>query len=170
MNYIATTKAIKGYKTSKLAASETNDCVVRAIASAFDITYNQSHKLCAEKMNRKSRKGVSTFLFHGFLSQSEILGKSVKEITMEPVKVESTRTDRYWGNKYTVTKTLKLYTKRGSKYSAMTVGSFVSQFPKGTYILSVKGHTFTVKDSEIIGNYHDFRAKKVRVEKAFKIN
>lgn len=169
MKFTSSSTIIKGIKKSKLASNEYNDCVVRAIASGFDITYNQSHKICAKEMHRKNRKGVMSYYYHSFLSQSEILGKQVKEIKMTPVEVESTRTSRF-GFKYTETKTLNLYTKRGSKYSALTVGSFVKQFPKGTYILSVKGHTFTVKNSEIIGNYRDAQSKKVRVLKAYKIH
>ena len=42
--YTATSQAIKGYSDSPLAKSERNDCVVRAIASAFDIDYNKAHQ------------------------------------------------------------------------------------------------------------------------------
>ena len=42
--YTSTSIAIKGYADSALAKSETNDCVVRAIASAFDIEYSKAHK------------------------------------------------------------------------------------------------------------------------------
>ena len=41
--YTATSLAIKGYSESPLAKSERADCVVRAIASAFDIQYDKAH-------------------------------------------------------------------------------------------------------------------------------
>jgi len=69
----------------------------------------------------------------------------------------------------TRTELLTLYTKRGSKYSRMTVGTFAKQNPKGTFIISVKGHTFAIVDSIICGNYSDFKHQKVRVKKAWEV-
>ena len=46
--YEATSKAIQGYSESTIAKSETNDCVVRAFASAFDVSYDRAHKYVAE--------------------------------------------------------------------------------------------------------------------------
>jgi hypothetical protein len=40
--YIKTGDAIKGYNDSKLAQSERADCVVRAIASAYEMEYDLS--------------------------------------------------------------------------------------------------------------------------------
>ena len=56
--YEATSKAIQGYSESVIAKSETNDCVVRAFASAFDITYDKAHKYVKEKFGRKDRQGT----------------------------------------------------------------------------------------------------------------
>ena len=56
--YEATSKAIQGYSESTIAKSETNDCVVRAFASAFDVTYDRAHKYVAEKFGRKPKKGT----------------------------------------------------------------------------------------------------------------
>ena len=42
--YTATSEAIKGYSDSALAKSERSDCVVRAVASAYDMLYDKAHK------------------------------------------------------------------------------------------------------------------------------
>ena len=49
-----------GYAVSgsdQTAKGETNDCVVRAIANACDVNYNQAHKYVADKFDRKKEKG-----------------------------------------------------------------------------------------------------------------
>ena len=56
--YESTGSAIKGYSDSVTARRETNDCVVRAFASAFDVTYDCAHKYVAEQFGRKPRKGT----------------------------------------------------------------------------------------------------------------
>jgi len=41
------------YETnSERAGSETNDCVVRAIASGFDINYDVAHNYCRKELKR----------------------------------------------------------------------------------------------------------------------
>ena len=56
--YEKTGNAIKGYTDSAIARGETNDCVVRAFASAFEISYDYAHKYVAEEFGRKPRKGT----------------------------------------------------------------------------------------------------------------
>ena len=56
--YELTSKAIKGYDESKIAKSETNDCVVRAFASAFEVSYDYAHKYVADEFGRKPKKGT----------------------------------------------------------------------------------------------------------------
>ena len=56
--YEATGTAIKGYTESKLAKGETNDCVVRAFASAFEVSYNYAHKYVANEFGRKPGQGT----------------------------------------------------------------------------------------------------------------
>ena len=56
--YEATGKAIKGYENSVIAKNETNDCVVRAFASSFEIPYDEAHSIVATKFNRQNRKGT----------------------------------------------------------------------------------------------------------------
>ena len=60
--YCKTSEAIKGYDNSSIAKSETNDCVVRAIASAFDLEYDKAHKFVGDKFGRKPRQGTFGFI------------------------------------------------------------------------------------------------------------
>ena len=43
---------------SVLALNEKNDCVVRAFANAFTITYDTAHQFAENVFNRKAKKGV----------------------------------------------------------------------------------------------------------------
>jgi hypothetical protein len=50
-----------GYEVSNgslIAKGEKNDCVVRACANAFNITYDVAHKFVATEFKRKARKGT----------------------------------------------------------------------------------------------------------------
>ncbi|CAG7581594.1 MAG: hypothetical protein SLAVMIC_00919 [uncultured marine phage] len=172
-------KGIKGYKNSKLAKSETNDCVVRGFASAFDTTYNKAHKLVKELFRRKDGKGTNTWTLHSEsdkLSDNKtiLFGKKMSKVEFEPVTVESsicTQVETWYqeGRSTIVRKTLTLYSKRGSKYSRMTVGNFIKMFPKGSFILSVRGHVFALKNGVVVGNYQDSKKMRVIVEKAWQV-
>ena len=131
--YTAASQAIKGYSESTIAKSETRDCVVRAIASAYDIHYDKAHKWVSDTFKRKPKKGT-----YGF------------PIGMDRMSQNKTRFN------YKLTKTIdsKFLTTNGGK-SKMTVGTFVKEYDKGTYIIRVSGHAFTIKDGSVIGNPND---------------
>jgi len=59
--YESTGKAIKGYTDSLTAKTETNDCVVRAFASAFDVMITHISTL---QKNLKDNQGEVHFLPH----------------------------------------------------------------------------------------------------------
>lgn len=145
--YTATSIAIKGYSESKLAKSEKSDCVVRAIASAYDIQYDKAHKWVADTFNRKPRKGTFGF-----------------PIGMNKMSDNKTRMN------YKLTKTIdpKNLTTNGGR-SKMTVGTFVKLYDKGTYILRVTGHAFTIKDGTVIGNTNDAEQVRKIVKNAWKV-
>ena len=46
---------------SSKSCNEQNDCVVRAITKAFDISYNCAHKFVAKEFKRKPRKSTYGF-------------------------------------------------------------------------------------------------------------
>jgi len=145
--YTATSLAIKGYSDSTLAKSERGDCVVRAVASAYDIHYDKAHKWVADNFKRKPKKGT-----YGF------------PIGMNKMSDNKTRFN------YKRTKTIdpKFLTTNGGK-SKMTVGTFVKEYDKGTYIVRVSGHAFTIKDGSVIGNPNDAEQIRKVVKNAWKI-
>ena len=51
----------------------------------------------------------------------------------------------------------------------MTVGTFVKLYDKGTYILRVAGHAFTIKDGTVIGNPNDADQIRKIIKNAWKI-
>lgn len=158
---------------SELSRVETNDCSVIALANAFDISYDESHEICKTELYRKNRKGVLTYHLIDFLDKCQVNGKKATEIKYEPVQIQRTirQMRNYWytEEKIAYTDTINLYTKRGKKYSRMTVGSFIKQYDKGTYIINIKSHVFVVKDSVIFGNFEDYSKLKKIVISAYKI-
>jgi hypothetical protein len=59
-------------------------------------------------------------------------------------------------------------TTNGGK-SKMTVGTFVKEYDKGTYIVRVSGHDFTIKDGSVIGNPNDATQLRKIVKNAWKV-
>lgn len=151
--YEATSTAIKGYSDSKLAKSEDNDCVVRAFASSFDITYDRAHKYVAENFGRKPKQGT-------FGTSKGLVKMADNRTTLNYKKVFPVghrMTDSMFGSlSYDVK--IKGITKRRN----MTVGTFIKKNPKGTFLVIVKRHAFTIKDGVVIGNFEDaVKTKKI---------
>ena len=46
-------------RRSEVSKTEKNDCVVRSIASAAEVSYKIAHKFCEEVFGREEKKGVS---------------------------------------------------------------------------------------------------------------
>jgi len=158
--YEATSKAIQGYSESVIAKSENNDCVVRAFASSFDISYDKAHKYVAENFGRKPKKGTFGTVF-------------------KLVKMADNRTTVNYKRVYPVGKRLSdsmfgslsydVKVKGVTKRRNMTVGTFIKKNPKGTFFVLVKGHAFTIKDGVVIGNYEDAVKTKKIMRCAFEI-
>lgn len=152
--YISSSVAIKGINDSALAKSEDNDCVVRAFASAFNVTYDFAHKKVAEIFGRKNRQGTYCFslLMRGLES---------KGISINRKKIKTIRKDvnlSYW-----------IKVKGVNTLRNMTTAKFLEDYPKGTYIVTVKGHAFTIKDGVVIGNPDDATKRKKVIYGAWKI-
>jgi len=94
-NYKQSSETISDYKSSTIAQTESNDCVVRTLATVFNLTYNESHKFCEKELNRLPRKGVRTFSYHDFLSKGSVFDKNITEVKYEPVELKKT-TKTYW--------------------------------------------------------------------------
>ena len=153
--YISSTEFIKGAKESPLAKSESSDCVVRAIASAAEMDYDTSHQFVKEKFKRKNGKG--TF---GFGVTMNLMSKNGEKINGKSVEIIS---EQYNTMLYYVTvKGVKTLRKT-------TTGSFIKRYPKGTYVVTVRGHAFTIKDGVVIGNVDDGKKMKKVIQGVWKI-
>jgi len=149
--YCKTSEAIKGYDNSPIAKSETNDCVVRAIASAFDFEYDRAHKFVEDTFGRKPRQG--TF---GFGPGMNKIAEERTRIGRKCIKSMGTKSE------HSSFRSLSYDVKvKGVKTSRqMTVGTFISKYPLGTYVVTVKRHAFTIKDGVVIGNREDAIQKR----------
>jgi len=137
---------IIGYSDSKIAKSETNDCVVRSFASAFKVSYDDAHQFVSTKFNRKPRKGTARFV-----------------TTMNNMSNHSTnlfgKTLRRLGNG--TTKNSMMFPE-GDRQRNMTTFQFLRKYPKGTYMVTVSGHAFTIHNGVVIGNHEDvLKTKRV---------
>ena len=125
---------------SLIAKGEKNDCVVRACANAFNITYDVAHKFVASEFNRKARRGTKK-VFNTF----SILGNVVFDLFQNTL--------------FPITKEYKLkcvnkpvntsYTHKRVSY---TVKTFCAKFSKGTYIVLVHKHALVIRDGIVVDN------------------
>jgi len=159
-------------KKSKIAKTEKNDCVVRAIANAFEISYNVSHKFVEKAFYRKRKKGTFStketlkrlskktlkFAHEGQLNLFD--HPDYKEIKIKHIGDQPKDGGKLNNPKYTWTNKV-----------AYTVKEFAQVFNKGTYLLLVKKHALTVKDGVIIDNGdYKFTGYRRPVKSAFQIN
>ena len=120
---------IKGQKTK-------NDCTVRSIATAFDVSFRTAFKLAEDKFMREPGKGVS-----GAIIKDAFESGKFNEIDGRKFSVRTMKKDEIT-NKYKV---------RGEVIARKkTVKSFIASHPKGTYYVLVSKHAFTVKDGELL--------------------
>jgi hypothetical protein len=137
---------IIGYSDSKIAKSETADCVVRSFASAFKITYDEAHQFVAIKFNRKNRQGTARYvtIMNGMSAhQTNLWGKTLKRLGNGNSKNSMTYEDK-------------------GKSRNMTTFQFLKKYSKGTFMVTVSGHAFTISNGVVIGNHEDvLKTKKV---------
>jgi len=157
--YCTTEKAIKGYAESPIAKGERNDCVVRAFASSFGVSYDYAHKYVKENFGRKNREGT-----YGTVLKMKKLSEDRKQINYKKVKCLGSKSDTGIHDlRYPVK------TKDGIVKREMTVGTFAKQNPVGTFFILVSRHAFTIKDGVVIGNYEDSTKKKRVIKFAFEV-
>ena len=123
---------------SKKAKSEKKDCVVKAIASSTNVDYDTAHSWVKENFEREDKKGTSNWMISKrFKNESmEIGGKKFK-----------VRKLKNWET----TNTYKLYGELINRQK--TVKSFRKDKPKGTYMVLVSKHAFTIKEGTLIDNH-----------------
>jgi putative heme iron utilization protein len=158
--YEATGKAIKGYSESETARRETNDCVVRAFASSFEVSYDYAHKFVADEFGRRPRKGT-----YGTVSKLVKMADSLFKVNGKKVCPVGIRHN----DNMLRSLMYDVKVKGEIKKRNMTVGTFVKQNPKGTFFVLVRRHAFTIKDGVVIGNWDDAIKTKRPMRCAFEI-
>ena len=144
---------------SLLAVNEKNDCSVRALANAFNVTYDVAHLFAATKLERKARKGL-----RGMFSKLDLLGEVTFELFSNTLFPE-TKTYKLEGKLKPINSD---YTHKKVQY---TVKTFCSKFNKGTYIVIVNLHALTVKDGIVIDNpNYKFEGYRRTVESYVKVS
>lgn len=151
-----TTRAI-----SKLAESETNDCVVRAFMCLFDISYESAHKWVAKNLNRQNNRGTYTSINLPNIIGKVKNGKRVSIFGFSP---------KMSYHKLANSKNILTNTKY-SKPTAYTVQSFMEDYPKGRYFIIVNGHALALIDGVLYGNASEqFKGFRRRVLYVLKIS
>jgi len=158
--YCKTSEAIKGYSESSIAKNETNDCVVKSIASGFEIDYDRAHQIVKEQFNRKDKKG--TF---GFIPKMNSMSESRERIGRKCFQIMGKKS--IYGYSYSLS--YNTIVKGEIVKRQMTVGTFIKKHPKGTFIVCVKSHAFTIKDGVVIGNKEDAIQKRKIIQSAWKV-
>lgn len=128
---------------SELAKSESNDCVVRALALAAELDYDRVHSLL-KIYGRKPKKGTydgTVFKTIGYLNE------------FNPKKF----------------KKFELYQMPAIKTRYVTVGQFCKAYPEGTYYLHRRGHAFVIKDGVVHDWYYGSTTNKSRIISCFKV-
>ena len=148
---------------SSLALNEKNDCVVRAFANAFNVTYDVAHAFAADKFKRKAKKGTRNM----FQTLAE-LGFATFDLFSDTLFPE-TRT--YGIHPLARSKSGKVVnTSYTHKEVNHTVKTFCTQYNKGTYIVIVAKHALTIKDGIVIDNpNYKFEGYRRIVESACEI-
>lgn len=143
--YFVDNTKIDGYQKSKIAKLETNDCFVRSVMSAFDVSYDEAHDFVRRNFYRENRKG--TFVVNNInrvvACGVTLNGKKFKFVGKHPKKTNYPSTKILYNPKYG-------NTKRG-----FTVAPFLENFSSGTYIILVKQHAMAVKDGVLYANVNE---------------
>jgi hypothetical protein len=158
--YEATGTAIKGYAESATAKGERNDCVVRAFASSFEVSYDYAHRYVADEFGRKPRNGT-----YGTVPKLLKMTENWFKVNGKKICPVGIRHNDQMLRSLMYDVTIKGETKKRN----MTVGTFVKQNPKGTFFVLVNRHAFTIKDGVVIGNPEDATKTKKIMRCAFKI-
>lgn len=140
--------------TNKLAQKENNDCVVKAIATAIDASYNDAHDFAKNYLMRNDRQGTHLNTFIPNICKEEMtIGK--KKVSFDKLSKQRIT------NRYKV---------KGEIFDRQkTIKSFIKDNPKGTFIVTVAGHALTIKDGMLIDNVGEEYRPTRKVQGALKV-
>ena len=146
MKSICSADHIIGYSESAIAKGESNDCVVRAIASTFGLKYDQAHNFVSNEFKRQPRKGTFGTAIK-LSNRDNILGTKYKIIPKQDLK--------YPGS--------ARHQMNGGGPTAITLNIFLEKYPKGKYLVIKKGHAFSIIDGVVIGNPSDGNRLRAKI-------
>ena len=155
LDYVYASEVINSYKESAKAKNEKNDCFVRAVAAASGSSYDAAHSYVKEVFGRQDRQGTQ------FVNSTmkTIEGK-LQEFGQVKVKFEKLPKEK-------VVNTYKLYGELIDRQK--TVKSFIKDNSRGTFIVLVANHAFTIKDGVLIDNQgEEFRPTR-KVQSAYRV-
>jgi hypothetical protein len=135
--YLSASKVYEN-SNSNIAKEERNDCVVRSIASAAEVTYTTAHDFCAKVFGRKSKKGVNELVLTSELLKAQDNG----------LEIGGKKFDVYGLKKKEVCNKYKLHGE--VIWRKKTIKSFVQSHPVGTFLVMVANHALCIKDGELL--------------------
>ena len=134
------------------AKGESNDCVVRAVMNAFEVSYDTAHEFVASKFNRQPGKGTKGAIL-GFKTMSNddaVLGKkiiSLGKFSEEPLTPAEAKAAGVLLN--------PKYPKGGGRFASFTVGKFLAQNPKGSFLIIVAKHALAIRNGKVFDNINE---------------
>jgi hypothetical protein len=148
LNFVAGAAAIKD--TDVKAKGEANDCFVRAVMNACQVSYDEAHAIAANEFGRLPRKGTKGT--HLKLKTMQLGGAKLagREIQCLGIFSATPQTPAQAKEKNILLN--RKYPKGGGTYSGFTVGKFRDQHSKGSFIILVKGHALAIRDGKIYDN------------------
>lgn len=133
-------KVVMSVCSGPTRSDETNDCTVRALASAADIPYDVAHRVL-KKHGRKDRKGATFKTLHA----------AYEECGFRLVKVCGDGKRSRFAAKHT----------DANWVDGITFGKLVDQLTYGEYIINVTGHAVAVVNGKVIDTFHNNARKRV---------
>ena len=143
------------------ADKERNDCVVRALMNAFEISYNAAHKVAERDFKRVRRQGTQgTYATLLKMADGELTAPNSKQVEYLGSHPKLRGRKTLLNPLYPIIK--KELDESGeevkvSTFAGYTIGKFIQQHQTGTFIVLVAGHALAVQDGVMIdnGNYND---------------
>ncbi|AOQ26886.1 hypothetical protein [Vibrio phage S4-7] len=133
------------FKEDRDLLGETNDCVVRAIAVAFNLSYSDAHYYCSRELNRKYRRGVVTL--------KEFDGNDYLSSQTTPYAFNK-RHLRNCANRNVIDCT----NNSGVGSIGLYIKKFIDKCDKdATYLVLSSGHAYCVKRGVLYGNPKDIK-------------
>ena len=155
LDYKYSSQAIANFSQSELARQEKNDCFVRAVAAATGSAYEPAHQFVKEVFERNDKEG--TFGVEATMNKIKEVTQSIGNVNVTFKALPEDKKKNYY----------KLYGEVVKRDK--TVKSFIQDNKKGTYIVLVAKHAFTIKDGVLIDNQgEEFRPTR-KVQDAFKV-